>query len=134
LRGQRLKCGDLATMDDDGFVRVTGRTKDLIIRGGVNIAPSEIDAVLLAIPGVANASALGVADPIYGEEVVAYVVAKPGSGLDAAAIIEHCRPHLSAAKLPKQVVMVAELPISDRGKVLRDRLRADWQERMQSPA
>ena len=63
-------------MDDDGFVRVTGRTKDLIIRGGMNIAPAEIDEVLLEHPGILEAAAVGVPDKIYGEEVVCYIVAE----------------------------------------------------------
>ena len=78
IHGKRIKTGDLGIKDDDGFVRVTGRTKDLIIRGGVNIAPLEIDEILIAHPGVAEAAAVGVPDKIYGEEVVCYVVAKPG--------------------------------------------------------
>ena len=91
IRGKRIKSGDLAIMDEDGFIRVSGRTKDLIIRGGVNIAPLEIDEVLLKHPDVLDAAAVGVPDPIYGEEVVCYVVAKPGHGLTEAAVMEHCR-------------------------------------------
>ena len=74
--GKRIKTGDLGIKDADGFIRVTGRSKDLIIRGGVNIAPLEIDEILLKHPGVAEAAAVGVPDKIYGEEVVCYVVAK----------------------------------------------------------
>jgi acyl-coenzyme A synthetase/AMP-(fatty) acid ligase len=129
VRGTRIKSGDLAIMDEDGFVRVSGRSKDIIIRGGVNIAPLEIDEVLLKHPGVADAAAVGVPDPIQGEEVVCYVVARGGAGLTEAAVIEHCRANLAAAKVPKQVVMVAELPKSDRGKVLRDKLKDDWKNR-----
>ena len=130
IRGKRIKSGDLAIMDEDGFIRVSGRTKDLIIRGGVNIAPREIDEVLLKHPEVFDAAAVGVPDPIYGEEVVCYVVAKPGLGLSEAAVMEHCRASLPAPKVPKQVLIVAELPKSDRGKVLRDKLREDWNERI----
>ena len=126
VRGTRIKTGDLAMMDRDGFVRVTGRTKDLIIRGGMNIAPLEIDAVLLKHEGVFDAAAVGVPDTIYGEEVVAYAVAKPGITLTVADIVAHCTQHLAAAKLPKQVLIVPEIPKSDRGKVLRDKLRDDW--------
>ena len=134
IRGKRIKTGDLAICDADGFVRVTGRTKDLIIRGGVNIAPLEIDEVLLEHPGVLDAAAVGVPDQIYGEEVVCYVVARPGSGLTEAAVLEHCRPVSRRRKLPKQVVIVADLPKSDRGKVLRDKLKADWKERFKLSA
>lgn len=134
IRGKRIKTGDLAVMDSEGFVRVTGRTKDLIIRGGVNIAPVEIDGVLLSAPGVLDAAAVGVPDKIYGEEVVAYVVLSPASGVDQASVIAHCRAKLPAAKVPKQVFVVAELPKNDRGKVIRDTLRSDWQDRMRSSA
>jgi acyl-CoA synthetase (AMP-forming)/AMP-acid ligase II len=130
IRGQRIKSGDLAIMDEDGFIRVSGRTKDLIIRGGVNIAPREIDEMLLEHPGVLDAAAVGVPDPIYGEEVVCYVVPRPGSSLSEAAVIAHCRARLPAPKVPKQVMIVSELPKSDRGKVLRDKLKQDWSERM----
>jgi long-chain acyl-CoA synthetase/malonyl-CoA/methylmalonyl-CoA synthetase len=129
IRGKRIKSGDLAIMDEDGFIRVTGRTKDLIIRGGVNIAPLEIDAVLLKHPSVLDAAAVGVPDKIYGEEIVCYVVPRPGASLNEAAVIEHCRASLAPAKVPKQVVIVTELPKSDRGKVLRDKLKDDWNDR-----
>ncbi len=129
IRGTRIKSGDLAIMDEDGFIRVSGRTKDLIIRGGVNIAPLEIDEVLLKHPDVLDAAAVGVPDQIYGEEIVCYVVAKPGHSLSEAAITDHCQANLPAPKVPKQVFIVAELPKSDRGKVLRDKLKDDWNER-----
>jgi acyl-coenzyme A synthetase/AMP-(fatty) acid ligase len=134
IRGKRIKSGDLAVMDDDGFVRVSGRTKDLINRGGVSIAPIEIDEVLLEHPGVLDAAAVGVPDSIYGEEVVCYVVAQPGSGLAETDIVEHCRARLPAAKMPKRVCIVSELPKSDRGKVLREKLKTDWNERMTLPS
>jgi acyl-coenzyme A synthetase/AMP-(fatty) acid ligase len=132
IRPNRIKTGDLATEDEDGFIRVTGRTKDLIIRGGVNIAPAEIDEVLLRLPGILEAAAVGVPDPIYGEEVVCYVVAE--SGMTQAAIREHCATLLPTPKMPKQIFMVADLPKSDRGKVLRDRLREDFAARMKVSA
>ena len=134
IRGKRIKSGDLAIMDEDGFIRVSGRTKDLIIRGGVNIAPLEIDEVLLKHPGVLDAAAVGVPDQIYGEEVVCYVVARPGASLTEAAVIEHCRACLPAPKVPKHAFIVSELPKSDRGKVLRDKLKDDWSERMKLSA
>jgi acyl-coenzyme A synthetase/AMP-(fatty) acid ligase len=131
--GKRIKTGDLGVADEDGFIRVTGRTKDLIIRGGVNIAPLEIDEVLLKHPGVAEAAAVGVPDKIYGEEVICYVVAK-GGGLSEASVLEHCGKFLPPAKTPKQVAIVPELPKSDRGKVLRDKLREDWVARQRQTA
>ena len=134
IRGKRIKSGDLAIMDDDGFIRVTGRTKDLIIRGGVNIAPLEIDQVLLKHPDVLDAAAIGVPDKIYGEEVVCYVVPKPGRSLTEGSVTQHCEALLPAPKVPKRVLIVPDLPKSDRGKVLRDKLKSDWAERMKLSA
>jgi acyl-coenzyme A synthetase/AMP-(fatty) acid ligase len=129
LRGKRIKSGDLAVTDEDGFIHVSGRTKDLIIRGGINIAPLEIDQVLLKHPGILDAAALGVPDPIQGEEVICYVVPRPGTELTAMAVADHCRDCLPVQKTPKQVVFVSSLPKSHRGKVLRDKLRDDWKAR-----
>jgi acyl-CoA synthetase (AMP-forming)/AMP-acid ligase II len=125
ILGKRMKTGDLGVLDADGFVRVTGRSKDLVIRGGVNIAPLEIDEILIKHPGIAEAAAVGVPDKIYGEEVVAYVVRKDNA-LTEAMVLDHAGKFLPPAKTPKQVLFVTELPKSDRGKVVRDRLREDW--------
>jgi long-chain acyl-CoA synthetase len=133
IRPKRIKTGDLAFLDDEGFVHISGRTKDLIIRGGMNIAPLEIDAVLLQHPGILDAAAVGVPDKIQGEEVICYVVPK-GSGLTETSVRQHCEQYLPPAKMPKQIFIVAELPKSDRGKVLRDRLREDWTARMKGSA
>ncbi len=129
IRGTRIRSGDLAIMDEDGFIRVSGRTKDLIIRGGINIAPLEIDQVLLRHPAIFDAAAVGVPDPIHGEEVICYVVPRAGSELTAMTVTEHCRACLPVQKTPKQVIIVSSLPKSDRGKVLRDKLKDDWKSR-----
>jgi len=129
VRGRRFKSGDLATMDEDGFVRITGRTKDLIIRGGMNISPVEVDAVLLAHPALADAACVGVPDPIYGEEVVAFGVLRPGAKHDEAAFLRDFAEKLPLPKRPKRMFFIAELPKSDRGKVLRDKLREQWARR-----
>ena len=126
VRGHRFKSGDLAIMDDDGFVRITGRTKDLIIRGGMNISPVEVDAVLLAHPALADAAAVGVPDPVYGEEVIAFVVLRWGVSQDEAEILGYCENKLPLPKRPKRIMFLPELPKSDRGKVLRDRLREQY--------
>jgi len=133
ILGRRMKTGDLGVQDPDGFIRVTGRSKDLVIRGGVNIAPLEIDEVLIKHPGIAEAAAVGVPDKIYGEEVVCYVVAKDAA-LTEQGVLAHCGRFLPPAKTPKQVLFVNELPKSDRGKVVRDRLREDWLKRRQVEA
>jgi len=126
LSDARIPTGDLGTMDEEGFVRVTGRTKDLIIRGGVNIAPVEIENVLLRHSGVLEAAAVGVPDEIYGEEIVCFVVPKPGEGLTERALGQHCGEHLPAFKTPKAYRFVDELPKSDRGKVRREALKEQW--------
>jgi acyl-CoA synthetase (AMP-forming)/AMP-acid ligase II len=92
-----------------------------------------VDDVLLRHPGILDAAAVGVPDKIYGEEVVCYVVAKD-KALTEADVQAHCSQHLPPAKVPKQVFIVGDLPKSDRGKVLRDKLRDDWTERMQVSA
>jgi acyl-CoA synthetase (AMP-forming)/AMP-acid ligase II len=124
VRGLRIKTGDLAEMDEEGFVRVTGRTKDLIIRGGMNISPVEIDEILLACPAVADGAAVGVPHNIYGEEVVGFVVLKAGASIDD--VMQFCQSRLPPAKQPKELIAVSELVKSDRGKVLRDKLRDQW--------
>jgi acyl-coenzyme A synthetase/AMP-(fatty) acid ligase len=131
--GRRIKTGDLGSKDAEGFVRVSGRSKDLIIRGGVNIAPLEIDEIVLKHPGVLDAAAVGVPDKFYGEEVVCYVVPKD-TALTAAMVLEHARQFLPPAKTPKQILLVSDLPKRDRGKVLRDKLRDDWIERAKATA
>jgi acyl-coenzyme A synthetase/AMP-(fatty) acid ligase len=131
--GKRIKTGDLGIKDAEGFIRVTGRSKDLIIRGGVNIAPLEIDEIMLKHPGVLDAAAVGVPDKIYGEEVVCYVVPKD-KALTGAMVLEHAGKFLPPAKMPKQILLVPDLPKSDRGKVLRDKLRDDWIERAKAKA
>ncbi len=122
----RIKTGDLAIMDEEGFVRVTGRTKDLIIRGGVNIAPLEIDHIVMRHPDVLEAAAIGVPDTVYGEEIVCYVVVKPGGRLTADTMSRHCRQILPGFKMPKAFYFVEALPKNDRGKVTRDDLKALW--------
>ncbi len=131
--GKRIKTGDLGIKDTEGFVRVSGRSKDLIIRGGVNIAPLEIDEIMLKHPGVLDAAAVGVPDKIYGEEVVCYVVPKD-KALTGTMVLEHARQFLPPAKTPKQILLVPDLPKSDRGKVLRDKLKDDWIARQKTSA
>jgi acyl-coenzyme A synthetase/AMP-(fatty) acid ligase len=121
--------GDLGRIDEDGHLVIVGRKKDLIIRGGVNIAPPEIDAVLHAIAGVAEAAAAGVPDPIYGEDVVGFVVLAPDARVSEDEILAHCRRALPAFKVPKAVVRVPALPKNARGKLDRKALAALWRER-----
>jgi long-chain acyl-CoA synthetase len=127
LRGRRFSLGDLAVMDEDGFVTVTGRTKDLIIRGGVNISPMEIDNVLLTHPAVHEAAAIGIPDRIYGEEVIAYVVPRQGTTPSVEELKLHCAKTLPDYRMPKQIHFIDALPKNDRGKLRRADLKTLWE-------
>ncbi len=122
----RMKTGDLGFLDDEGYLHLTGRAKDLIIRGGVNISPLEIDSVLMQRPDVIEACTVGVPDKVYGEEVIAYVVLRPGSAAGADDILRHCSSALPAFKTPKRIVLSSELPKTERGKLDRKALLERW--------
>jgi acyl-CoA synthetase (AMP-forming)/AMP-acid ligase II len=117
-----LSTGDLGYRDDEGRYFITGRLKELIIKGGENIAPREIDEALLAHPSVLEGAAVGVADPMYGQEILACVVLKPGFTCSEAALREHCERLLGRYKAPRYVRFVTELPKGPSGKVQRLRL------------
>jgi acyl-CoA synthetase (AMP-forming)/AMP-acid ligase II len=120
------RTGDLGFVDDDGHLHITGRAKELIIRGGVNIAPLEVDAALATHPAVAEAGACGVPHPIYGEEVVAYVALKDNATASPAELIAHCTAVLPEFKMPKEIVIRDALPKNARGKLDRQALAEDW--------
>jgi acyl-coenzyme A synthetase/AMP-(fatty) acid ligase len=122
----RMLTGDLGLIDEAGYLRVTGRAKDLIIRGGVNISPLEIDSFLMQHPALIEVATVGVPDAVYGEEVVSYVVARPGGGIDAATLLRYCSDGLPAFKSPKQIVLTASLPKTERGKLDRRALAERW--------
>ena len=120
-----LRTGDLGTMDARGYVRVTGRVKEMIIRGGENLFPAEIENVLLEHPAVAEVAVVGVPDARWGEIVVCFVRPAAGAAFDETSLHAHCRKHLSAPKTPACWVEVKEWPLTGSGKiqkfVLRDR-------------
>jgi len=122
----RMKTGDLGFLDNEGYLHLTGRAKELIIRGGVNISPVEIDAVLMRRPEVVEAATVGVPDKVYGEEVVAFVVLRPGVSIGADDILRHCNAALPAFKAPKRIVLSDALPKTERGKLDRKALVAQW--------
>lgn len=123
LRGGWLHTGDLGYMDEQGYVYIMDRNKDLIISGGVNIYPREVEEVLLQHPAVAEACVIGVPDEVWGEAVKAVVVLKPGATTTADEIIAFVGERLAGYKKPKSVDFVAELPKSAYGKVLKRELR-----------
>jgi acyl-CoA synthetase (AMP-forming)/AMP-acid ligase II len=126
IRGKRLKTGDLGYLDADGFLHITGRAKDLIIRGGVNIAPLEIDNALTRHPDIVEAATIGVPDRVYGEEVVSYVAVRPGTAPSEAGVLAFCAEILPDFKRPKRIVLVSEIPKNQRGKIDRNALADAW--------
>ncbi len=123
----RFRTGDLGSLDADGFLTITGREKDLIIRGGAKISPLEIDSFLMQHADVIEAATIGVPDAIYGEEVMSYVVVRPGAGIAADDILSYCAGTLPAFKAPKRIVLSASsLPKTERGKLDRKALAERW--------
>jgi long-chain acyl-CoA synthetase len=120
-----LLTGDLAMMDEDGFFSIVDRKKDLVIAGGFNVYPTEVEAVVASHPGVAECCVVGLPDRYRGETVKAYVVVTPGVTLTEAEVREHCAAHLSAYKVPKIVEFRDDLPRTAIGKALRRLLVAE---------
>jgi long-chain acyl-CoA synthetase len=123
LRGGWLHTGDLGYMDPDGFYFIVDRAKDLVIRGGYNVYPREIEEVLYAHPDILEAAVIGQPDERLGEEVVGVVVRCEGSSLSAEEIITYCRERLAAYKYPREIRFMAELPKGPSGKILKSALR-----------
>ena len=119
-----LLTGDLAQRDEEGYYRIVGRLKDVVISGGENVYPAEIEDVLHAHPAIADAAVVGVPDERWGEVCVAFVVVRPGEVLDEPTVLEWCGGRLARFKVPKAVRVVDEVPRSAMGKVLKDDLRA----------
>jgi long-chain acyl-CoA synthetase len=120
--GGWLRTGDIGVRDADGFFFITGRIKELIIKGGENIAPREIDEVLLRHPAVLDAASVGVPDRHYGQEIAACVVRRDGAVCDEGDLLAFCAEHLGCYKTPKRIHFVTELPRGPSGKVQRLKL------------
>ncbi len=120
-----LRSGDLAYLDDDGFLYISGRKKELIIRGGHNIYPTDIEAVLHEHSAVQEAAVVGVPHAVLGEDVAAFVVRKPGADVDTGELQEFCAERLADYKRPRQLHFVDELPRNATGKVMKNLLGAD---------
>jgi fatty-acyl-CoA synthase len=118
-----MHTGDLATMDNEGYVKIVGRIKDMIIRGGENVYPREIEEYLHQHPKVTEAQVIGVPSEKYGEEIMAWVRLKPGETMDADEFTHHCRGKIATYKIPKYWKVVEEFPMTVTGKVQKFRMR-----------
>ena len=118
-----MRSGDLGKLDADGFLYIVGRKKDLIIRGGANIYPVDIEDVLYSHQAVGECAVVGVPDQTFGEVVKAFVVIREGMDIECSALLDYCRCHIAEYKVPSQIEIVEALPKGATGKILRGRLR-----------
>jgi fatty-acyl-CoA synthase len=125
-----MHTGDLATMDDEGYLNIVGRSKDMVIRGGENVYPREIEEFLYALEGIADVQVIGVPDERYGEELCAWVIARPGADLDEDAVRDFCRGRLARFKVPRYVIFTDEFPMTVTGKVQKFKMREASIERL----
>jgi long-chain acyl-CoA synthetase len=134
LRDGWLHTGDIATIDEDGYHRIVGRKKDMIIVSGYNVYPDEVDGVLMKHPAVLEAATIGVTDPKRGESIKSYIVLKPGEHATAEQVIAYCRSNLAAYKVPRLVEFRDSLPKSGILKILRMTLREEEQAKVAASA
>jgi fatty-acyl-CoA synthase len=118
-----MHTGDLAVMDEDGHVRIVGRIKDMIIRGGENIYPREIEEFLYSHPAIADVQVIGIPSERYGEEVMAFVIPREGQVVDEDGLREYCRGRIAHYKIPRHVTVCAEFPMTVTGKIQKYKLR-----------
>ncbi len=123
LRDGWYHTGDLARSDENGFLTITGRLKELIIRGGQNIAPAEIEEVVSTFEPVLDCAVIGIPHPHLGEVPALFVVARPGRAVETEHLIVHCRRYLSAYKIPQAVRLIEQIPRTGSGKIMRYKLR-----------
>ena len=124
-----MHTGDLATMDSEGYVNIVGRIKDMIIRGGENVYPREIEEFLYRHPKIQDVQVFGVPDPRYGEEIAAWIKLRPGETLTAEEVVAFCRDQIAHYKVPRHIRFVEEFPMTVTGKVqkflMRDRMAVE---------
>jgi fatty-acyl-CoA synthase len=118
-----MHTGDLATMDDEGYVNIVGRSKDMVIRGGENVYPREVEEFLYGHPSIADVQVIGVPDTRYGEELMAWIIPRQGASLDADAVREFCQGRIAHYKIPRYVKTVDAFPMTVTGKVQKFKMR-----------
>ncbi|MDF2681962.1 MAG: AMP-binding protein [Brevibacillus sp.] len=118
-----LHTGDLATVDEEGYYRITGRLKDMIIRGGENIYPREVEEFLYTHPHIVDVQIVGVPDPVYGEQVLACIRVKPGEALTEQDVLSYCEGKIARFKIPKYIQFMDEYPMTASGKIQKFKLR-----------
>jgi fatty-acyl-CoA synthase len=118
-----MHTGDLAVMDHDGYVNIVGRTKDMIIRGGENVYPREIEEFLYSHPAIADVQVIGVPDTRYGEEVCAWVMLRAGQTLTIEQLREFCADKIAHHKIPRYLRLTDEFPMTVTGKVQKFKMR-----------
>lgn len=123
FRGGWFHTGDIGRMDENGFMYLLDRKKDVIITGGENVYSSEVEAILYQHKNVHECAVVGIPDEKYGEAIFAVIVSRPGTTLDQSELIEHCRGHIGGFKIPRRMAFVEELPKSAMGKILKTRIR-----------
>ena len=119
-----MHTGDLATLDEAGYCNIVGRSKDMVIRGGENVYPREIEEFLYRHPAIQDVQVIGVPDHKYGEELCAWVIVRPGEVLEADALREFCRGQIAHYKVPRYVKFVESFPMTVTGKVRKVEMRA----------
>jgi len=119
-----LRTGDAGYLDEDGYLYIHDRVKDMIISGGENIYPAEVENALYSHPKIADVAVIGVPDEKWGETVMAYIVAKDGETLESDEVIAYARTQIAGFKCPKRVAFIPALPRNASGKILRRELRA----------
>jgi fatty-acyl-CoA synthase len=118
-----MHTGDLATMDDEGYVNIVGRSKDMIIRGGENVYPREIEEFLYTHPDVSDVAVIGVPDEKYGEEIMAWVQLREGAACSGDDLKDFCKGKIAHYKVPRYVKLVDEFPMTITGKVQKFKMR-----------
>jgi len=127
--GDWFRSGDVGVIDEDGYLYIVDRLKDMVITGGENVYPREVEEVLYTRPEVLECAVVGLPDPEYGERVTAFIVPRKGHHIDPMSLRDYLKAHLAAFKVPKEYITVEDLPKSGAGKVLKRKVRKRYSRR-----